>query len=200
MVKRKIYELDENVLSLIKKTIDRLVIVAKDGIHIYNDNGRVFIFRNELYDESKNIRVFLDKGEKLETTYEFSKEYSTKVRELLFNKIDEVETSWKEENAKVEAYLKEEKEVSEKKENELFLTELEKKIVEGIEKGETSISLYTTKRSDYKDNLSSPMGFGVNDLKPKYFNAYTTLLINHKERLVAKGIANFVVEFIYVIS
>lgn len=199
MAKRKIYELDEKVLGLIEKTIENLVIV-ESGVHVYNDNGRLFIYRHELYDESKNIRVFLDKDEKLEATYEFSKEYSAKVREIIFNKIDEVDTSWKAEISKVEVYLAQEKENAEKKAETALLIELENKIAEGIEKGETSILLYTTKRNDYNDTLISTSGFGVNDLKPKYFNVYTTLLTRYGKRLVAKGVSNFIVEFIYVIS
>lgn len=60
----------------------------------------------------------------------------------------------------------------------LELTKMLDKIKKAKENGEKMVVVFTTNRSHHKAKIKED-GFGVHDLKPKFFEAYKYLLINH---------------------
>jgi hypothetical protein len=59
------------------------------------------------------------------------------------------------------------------------------KIKEATKNGEKKVVVYTTSRESHKATIGSD-GFGVNDLKPKLYEAYKHMLVKHdvKAKLV----------------
>jgi len=52
-------------------------------------------------------------------------------------------------------------------------------MTEAKKKGEKSVVVFTTNRGHHKAKLSNEGGFGANDLKPKFYEAYKHMLCKH---------------------
>ena len=63
-------------------------------------------------------------------------------------------------------------------------------------KGKKSVVVFTTERKHYKKNLQSPLGFGVSDLKKKFYDAYKYLLVNHDVKARMLNMSEMQVEWI----
>jgi hypothetical protein len=63
------------------------------------------------------------------------------------------------------------------------------KIKEATKKGEKKVVVYTTSKESHKANTSANLGFGVDDLKPKIYEAYKHLLCKFdvKAKLINSG-------------
>ena len=64
------------------------------------------------------------------------------------------------------------------------LAKLKKEVLENIL--HTELHLFTFKPDHFNETISSPQGFGAQDLKPAYLNLYLHLLGKHKGKLVVK--------------
>lgn len=53
------------------------------------------------------------------------------------------------------------------------------KVKKANEGGEKSVVVYTTSKNSHKAKLESSQGIGVNDLKPKLYEAYKHMLLNY---------------------
>jgi hypothetical protein len=63
-------------------------------------------------------------------------------------------------------------------------------------KAKKSVVVFTTERKHYKKNLESPHGFGVSDLKKKFYDAYKYLLVNHDVKARMLNMSEFQVEWV----
>jgi hypothetical protein len=70
------------------------------------------------------------------------------------------------------------------------------KIKEAKKNGDNKIVVFKTNRNTHKKKLKSEMGFGVEDLKPKFYEAYKHLIckFNLKTKLIS--LTNLEVEWI----
>ena len=66
------------------------------------------------------------------------------------------------------------------------LTSLKKQAQENYKGSKVQRFLFKFKREHFKPELSSPVGFGAQDLEPLYLDLYLDLLKEHKHKLVCK--------------
>jgi hypothetical protein len=109
-MKRVIYSIDERLFEFVKNKIEKSFEMNNDGYFSNYEGGNLKIFRFSVIKEDEKIRVFFNKKQednsyKLESTYEFSREYSEKLREIIFSYEDEKFTGWKEQHKEVESYI-----------------------------------------------------------------------------------------------
>ena len=198
-MKRKRYDLDKKMYDLIKNHIETFEII--NDICVMNHvTGRLCIDKNCIEHEDSNLKIALHEIDEFKTSYEFSPEYSKKVREFLINILDDLDVKLKESNTEIEEYIIR-LEAKIKKTTEKFFEELEQRIIKAKESGEKSIVAYSTQKSDYNDNLKSYVGFGVHDLKPQSHSIYSKLLMFYGKKLdtlpvnISELRVNFIVNF-----
>ena len=66
------------------------------------------------------------------------------------------------------------------------LASLKKQVQENYKNTPVERKLFTLTREHYNEKLSSPSGFGAQDLKEPYLSLYLDLLKKHREKLVCK--------------
>ena len=69
------------------------------------------------------------------------------------------------------------------------LASLKKQVQENYKNTPVERKLFTLTREHYNEKLSSPVGFGAQDLKEPYLSLYLDLLKKHKGNLVCKLIS-----------
>ncbi len=206
MGKRIIYSIDEKVFNFVKSKFVKSFESNNSYTSKY-DGGELHIFGHCVRNEKENVRVFFktkdaEGNSNVDSSYEFSSEYSEKIREIIYKYEDEIYLGWKDANREVEVHITSIEKIDEEKETANLIDEFETMIQKGIEENKSEVLLYTTKGDDYV--LLSPytQGFGVNDLKTPYFNAYNTLLTKYGKKFLAKlnNPIKLAVDFIYVNS
>jgi hypothetical protein len=70
------------------------------------------------------------------------------------------------------------------------------KVKEATKKGDKKVVVYTTSKESHKANTSEKVGFGVNDLKPKLYEAYKHMLIKFDVKVNLVDEREMVVEWI----
>ena len=109
MDRRKIYALDSEVYTLFINKIAYKFEMGMSGYFIRHNLGYLFIKKEALDDKNITIEfnLCIDGIYKPEnkTQYTFSKEYSKRVKFLLYDKIDEINDSWKKEQIKIKKYI-----------------------------------------------------------------------------------------------
>lgn len=69
----------------------------------------------------------------------------------------------------------------------ISLAQLKKEVTANMKKKKAKERfLFKFDKSHYNETLSSPSGFGAQDLQEPYFSLYTYLLLKHKTNLVVK--------------
>lgn len=74
------------------------------------------------------------------------------------------------------------------------------KIAEAKKNGEKSVIVYTTSKDNHKDKKASSQGFGVEDLKKPFYDAYKHLLINYDVTNRLVSMSDMAVEWIVKIK
>jgi len=108
---RKIYALDGEVYNLLVNKIAYKFEMGMSGYFIRHDTGYLFIKRDTLDDKNITIELNMSSVSGIDTSkqnvsYIFSEEFSERVRELMYDKIDEINDSWKTEHLKIREYIK----------------------------------------------------------------------------------------------
>ena len=68
----------------------------------------------------------------------------------------------------------------------ITLADLKKEVTTNYKSSKVERFLFKLTKDCYNADLSSPAGFGAQDLKEPYFSLYTYLLNKHKTNLVVK--------------
>jgi hypothetical protein len=207
MAKRVIYSIDEKVFDFVKNKLEKSFEMNNDGYTAKYEGGLLHIFRHCVISDKEKVRVFFKTVDaegysKIESTYEFSSEYSEKIREIIFKQEDEKYLGWKEEHENILSHISSIEKIEEEKQTANLIAEFESKIKQAIEENIPEVLIYTTKGDDYVLLSSDAQGFGVNDLKNPYFNAYNTLLTKYGKKFLVRlnNPTKLAVDFIYVKS
>lgn len=68
----------------------------------------------------------------------------------------------------------------------ITLAELKKEVTKNYKSSKVERFLFKLTKDCYNDTMSSPSGFGAQDIKEPYFSLYTYLLNKYKTNLVVK--------------
>ncbi|TXG80310.1 MAG: hypothetical protein E6R13_08260 [Spirochaetes bacterium] len=68
----------------------------------------------------------------------------------------------------------------------ITLAQLKKEVTKNYKSSKVERFLFKLTKDCYNTEMSSPAGFGAQDLKQPYFDLYTYLLNKHKTNLVVK--------------
>jgi len=69
---------------------------------------------------------------------------------------------------------------------EITLAQLKKEVTKNYKSSKVERFLFKLTKDCYNTEMSSPSGFGAQDLKEPYFSLYSYLLTKHKTNLVVK--------------